>query len=294
MDRAFYTAALDNGVSIAYTDTRPDGNEKGVVVLIHGFPQTSYQFRKVIGPISSAGYRVITPDYRGAGYSHRTQTGFTKTAMAADIVGLLDHLGIKDPVHIVGHDIGGMIAYAFASRYAQRTASVVWGECPLPGTKAHEDTWKEQGVLHFHFWFHSVLDLPEALVSGREEIYLGHFFDKLSYNSSAISQEDLDYYVKMYSRPGALRCGFNIYREFGRDSEENREWIAKNGKCKVRALGLNGGECQFSEVADQMMEEVHEKGTFSVVKVPKSGHWIAEENPEEFVRTVLEFVGKGG
>jgi pimeloyl-ACP methyl ester carboxylesterase len=237
-------------------------------------------------------YRVITPDYRGAGYSHRTQTGFTKTEMAYDILGLLDHLSIKDPVHIVGHDIGGMIAYAFASRYASRTASVIWGECPLPGTQAHEDTWKVHGVLHFHFWFHQVLDLPEALVSGKEEIYLGHFYDKLSYNSSAISQQDLDYYVKMFSRPGALRCGFNMYRAFGKDSEENREWVAKHGKCKVRALGLNGGECQFSQVAEQMMEEVHEKGTFSVVSVPKSGHWIAEENPEEFVRAVVEFVEK--
>jgi pimeloyl-ACP methyl ester carboxylesterase len=185
-----------------------------------------------------------------------------------------------------------MIAYAFASRYASRTASVIWGECPLPGTQAHEDTWKVHGVLHFHFWFHQVLDLPEALVSGKEEIYLGHFYDKLSYKSSAISQQDLDYYVKMFSRPGALRCGFNMYRAFGKDSEENREWVAKHGKCKVRALGLNGGECQFSQVAEQMMEEVHEKGTFSVVSVPKSGHWIAEENPEEFVRAVVEFVEK--
>ncbi|TVY71979.1 Soluble epoxide hydrolase [Fusarium oxysporum f. sp. cubense] len=292
MDRAFYTASLDNGVSIAYTDTKPDGNEKGVVVLIHGFPQTSYQFRKVIGPISSAGYRVITPDYRGAGYSHRTQTGFTKTAMASDILQLLDHLSIKDSVHIVGHDIGGMIAYTFASRYSDRTASVIWGECPLPGTQAHEDTWKIHGVQHFHFWFHQVLDLPEALVSGREEIYLGHFYDKYSYNSSAITQEDLNYYVKMFSRPGALRCGFNIYRKFGTDSEENREWVAKNGKCKVRALGLNGGMNQFSEMAEQMMGEVHEKGTFSVASVPESGHWIAEENPEGFVKAVLEFVGK--
>ncbi|SPJ75809.1 related to haloacetate dehalogenase H-1 [Fusarium torulosum] len=252
MDRAFYTAALDNS------------------------------FRKVIGPISEAGYRVIAPDYRGVGYSNRTSTGFTKTEMAGDIVGLLDHLSIKDPVHVVGHDIGGMITYAFASRHLDRTASVIWGECPLPGTKIHKDAFKEQGVL----------DLPEALVAGREEIYLGHFYDKLTYNSSAINQEDLDYYVKMFRRPGALRCGFNIYREFGKDSEENREWIAKHGKCKVRALRLNGQECHFSQVAEQMMGEVHEKRTFSVASVPKSGHYIAEENPEEFVRLVVDFVGK--
>lgn len=69
-------------------------------------------------------------------------------------------------------------------------------------------------------------------------------------------------------------------------------WVAKYGKCKVKTLGLNGGECQFSQIAEQMMEEVHEKGKFSVVSVPKSGHWIAEENLDEFVRAVVEFVGK--
>ncbi|KAF4980701.1 hypothetical protein FZEAL_3369 [Fusarium zealandicum] len=132
MDRAFRTAALDKGTSIAYTDdTQPDGQQKG--------------FREAIGMISSPG-----------------------TVMVADIAELLDYLTyppIKEPVHVFGHDIGGMIAYSFASRYAERTASVVRDECPLPGTTAHKDAWKKQG-MHFHFWFHSVRDLPDALVAG--------------------------------------------------------------------------------------------------------------------------------
>lgn len=210
--------------------------------------------------------------------------------MAADILHLLDHLSIAEPVHVVGHDIGGMVAYAFASRYAHRTASVVWGECPLPGTTAHDQSRTARGVEFFHFLFHSVPDLPEALVAGRESIYLNHFYSKLCFNAGAITQADVDHYARNYSEPGALRCGFNVYRTFLQDADENRDWISKNGKLRVRALGLNGGAGPFPNEAADMMAEVHEKDTYKVATVSDSGHWIAEENPEEFVRVILEFI----
>jgi pimeloyl-ACP methyl ester carboxylesterase len=108
------------------------------LLLIHGFPETSFQFRHVITPLSERGYRVIAPDYRGAGYSSRTRglEGYRKSVLAGDMVSVLDALSI-DKVHVVGHDIGGMIAHSFASRYPHRTHSVMWGECPQPGTKAY-------------------------------------------------------------------------------------------------------------------------------------------------------------
>ncbi|KEY67091.1 hypothetical protein S7711_07066 [Stachybotrys chartarum IBT 7711] len=290
MDCPYFVADLEGGVRIAYADKCPDDN-KGVIVLIHGFPQTSYQFRKVVDPFVSAGYRVIAPDYRGAGASSKPDTAYTKSAMAADILHLLEHLSIEEPVHVVGHDIGGMVAYAFASRYAHHTASVVWGECPLPGTLAHDQSRTTRGVEFFHFLFHSVPDLPEALVAGRERIYLNHFYTKLCCNAGAITPADVDYYARSYSEPGALRCGFDVYRTFLQDADENNDWISKNGKLRVRALGLNGRAGPFQTEAADMMAEVHEKGTYEVATVPDSGHWIAEENPEEFVRVILEFIG---
>lgn len=234
---------------------------------------------------------MITPDYRGAGQSSKPESGYTKSVMAADLEKLLSNLSITEPVHVVGHDIGGMIAYTFASRYPKKTASVVWGECPLPGTTAHHEDRTTHNVQQFHFIFHSVLDLPEALVAGREEIYLNHFFSKLGYNAAGIGQEDLDHYVKMYRQPGAMRCGFNVYRAFLKDGEENLDWISKHGKCKVRALALGGAQSRHTaDVAKGMMEEVHEEGTYRVAEVPASGHWIAEENPDGFSQAVLDFV----
>jgi pimeloyl-ACP methyl ester carboxylesterase len=237
-------------------------------------------------------YRVIAPDYRGAGLSSRPETGFTKSVMATDIIHLLDHLSIKSPVHIVGHDIGGMIAYAFAAEHSDRTASVTWGECPLPGTTAHHEDRTTNAQQQFHFLFHSVPDLPEALVSGKEEIYLSHFFNKLAYNGNAITPSDLDYYVKMYRQPGALRSAFRTYAAFIEDGEECQNWIKRHGKCKVPALGLSGSQSRHKDAAEQMMSEVHEGGTYEVAEVADSGHWIAEENPEGFVKTVLGFVQK--
>ncbi|CAI0644108.1 unnamed protein product [Colletotrichum noveboracense] len=282
--------ALGEGLRLAYIDEKPISQAKGVIVLIHGFPQTSYQYRHVIKPLISAGYRVVVPDYRGAGLSSKPDGDFRKTTMANDIVLLLDHLSITGSVHMVGHDIGGMIAYAFATRHAERTASLIWGECPLPGTKAHEEDRTIHGVQQFHFLFHCVPELPEALVSGREEIYLSHFFDKVSYNRSAISQADLEYYASMYSRPGALRCAFGVYRAFSTDAEENQAWIQKHGKCKVKSLGLSGGNWRHKHAAPDMFKEAHEDNTVEVKELPESGHYVAEENPEGFVEVVLDFI----
>lgn len=92
----------------------------------------------------------------------------------------------------------------------------------------------------FHFNFHSVPDLPEALTAGRERIYLSHFYHKLAYNQHAITEIDIDHYAAEYSQPGAMRCGFNVYRAFDLDAKEVKEHLQKHGKSKVRCLVLNG------------------------------------------------------
>jgi pimeloyl-ACP methyl ester carboxylesterase len=257
--------------------------------LIHGFPETSYQFHHVIKPLSDAGYRVIAPDYRGAGMSSKPLTGYNKTQMAEDLHILIqDYLGIKDKIHVVGHDIGGMIAFAYASRYAGHVASVIWGECPLPGTSSYENV-KATPAL-FHFVFHQIRDLPETLIEGKERVYLTHFYNKQAYNSAGITKEDVDIYTLAFSQPGAIRCGLEVYRSFEKDAEENRKWLQENGKVKVPSLLMMGAESGLGELAEAMAEETHEGA--EVLQVEESGHWIAEENPDGFVKGVLDFVKK--
>lgn len=213
--------------------------------------------------------------------------------MAEDIIQLLDALGITDKVHLVGHDIGGMIAWSMAARHADRIATVNWGECPLPGTAAHEeDRTGARGVHQFHFVFHCVRDLPEALVSGREEIYITHFFNKVAFDTAALGPADVEHYVRAYSQPGAMRCAFEVYRAFFEDVEENLEWVRTRGKCRVPAICLSGEHSAHCAQAGPMFAEVHEDGTYEVATVPGAGHYLAEENPHGFVEKTLAFIEK--
>ncbi|PSN70381.1 soluble epoxide hydrolase [Corynespora cassiicola Philippines] len=267
----------------------PSTPSKGTILLIHGFPQTSHQFRHVITPLADAGYTILAPDYRGAGQSSKPPTGYTKFQMAADLHFLLtSHLQLHAKVHVVGHDIGGMIAWAYAARYPEHVASLIWGECPLPGTSFYEEIKGSADV--FHFVFHQVRDLPEALVAGKEREYLKHFFDKLVYNSAAIGVEDLERYVLAYEQPGAMRAGFEVYRAFEQDAEENRRWLEDNGKVKVPVMGMVGKQFLLARHMEGMMAEVHD--STDVLVVEESGHYIAEEDPEAFLKGVLGFVSK--
>ncbi|KAI4923116.1 uncharacterized protein J4E92_007869 [Alternaria infectoria] len=286
---ASITTTSNEQVRLNYIECAPPPltRTEGVILLIHGFPQTSYQFRHVIAPLSEAGYRVIAPDYRGAGQSSKPLTGYQKTQMAEDLRILVqEHFGINEKINVVGHDIGGMIAFAYASRYPADVASVIWGECPLPGTSCYENVKGTPDV--FHFVFHQVPDLPEFLIAGKEREYLKHFFDKISCNSAAISPTDLEHYALAYSQPGAIRAGLEVYRAFEKDAEENRNWVAEHGKVKVPSLLMNGEKFMLAQAAEGMAKEYH-KGA-EMVTIEEAAHYIAEENPEAFVKGVLEFV----
>lgn len=281
---------VDAGIMIHYISCKPPSSAqaKGTILLIHGFPQTSYQFRRVITPLSDAGYNVIIPDYRGAGESSKPWNGYTKDIMARDLHRLVtEHEGIKDKIHVVGHDIGGMIAHAYAVLYPGHTASVCWGECPLPGSKFYHDG--KSTMPFWHFTFHTVPDLPELLVAGRERIYLKHFYDRLAQNPSAISTHDLDVYATSYAMPGAMRAGMNAYRAFEADGEMNNRWAKDKGKCPVRCLSLWGSKSfADEESAKTMCDPYYERVSFDTVE--GAGHWISEEKPDIFVEKVSKWV----
>ena len=287
--RQVHLQQSDPEIRIHYVEAKPAAGtaQKGTILLIHGFPETSYQFRHVLVPLSSAGYHAIAPDYRGAGYSSRPTTGYTKGVLATDLHDLLTkHLHITSPVHIVGHDIGGMIAHAYASLFPSATKSVIWGECPLPGTTSY-DAWKHSPEL-WHFGFHNVPDLPELLVTGHERQYLKHFYDRLAQNPAAFTEEDLRFYETAFAAPGAMRAGFELYRASEADKVDNLRWVEEKGKVKVRAMVL-GGEGSLEALRSiGMAEEVYGDVVEGVVE--GSGHWIAEEQPEIFTRKVLGFI----
>jgi pimeloyl-ACP methyl ester carboxylesterase len=282
-------------VRIAFQDHPPSSNHaspKATILLIHGFPQTSHQFRHVLPLLAEQGYRCIAPDYRGVGKSSKNHSDFRKTTMAADMIALLDKLAITSPINVIGHDIGGMVAFALASRFPKRVRSVCWGECPLPGTSTYYRDRTEHAVQQFHFIFHSVPDLPEALVAGRERIYISHFLNKITYNLAAFSEADIDFYAAAYAQPGAMRCAFGVYRVFEKDAEENRGVIDALGKCEVPTLILSGEFSRHLEEAKEMALEVTQSEVVEQGVVKGAAHYLAEESPGGFVEAVLPFLAK--
>jgi len=277
-------ADVESGVRLHYVAAGESGR---TVVLLHGFPQTWWEWRHIIPALVEAGFRVIVPDYRGAGHSSRPAGGYDKRTMASDIHRLVrDHLRILDPVVVVGHDIGLMIAYAYAQAYRNDVSHLVIMDAPLPGTIVFDRLRSDPRV--WHFAFHGARDVAEMLVAGRERQYLQYFFNVRMFNPSAISDDDFDIYVSAYSAPGAMRAGFEVYRAFDQDAADNRDILKRNGKLTVPVLAVGGTISTSGSLVEEMMKEVSENVTG--LRVPRTAHWIPEENPSVFTEGLLEFL----
>jgi pimeloyl-ACP methyl ester carboxylesterase len=276
-------ADIEAGLRLHYVVA---GEGARTIVLLHGFPQTWWQWRQVMPSLVDAGFRVITPDYRGAGDSWRPAIGYDKRTMARDIHRLLhDHLGAREPAIITGHDIGLMVAYAYAQDYPDAVSHLVLMDAPLPGTAVFDNLLSDPRV--WHFAFHGARDIAELLVAGRERQYIQYFVNARIFNPGAISAGDLDVYASAYSAPGAMRAAFEAYRAFGRDADDNRRLLRENGKLTIPVLALGGAISTTGAVIEEMTREVADDVT--AARVPRTGHWIAEENPEAVVARLLDF-----
>ncbi len=277
-------ADIEPGLRLHYVTA---GEGARTVVLLHGFPQTWWEWRRVMPALVEAGYRVVAPDYRGAGHSWRPAGGYDKRTMAEDIHRLVrQHLGIVDPIVLVGHDIGLMVAYAYAQAHRDEVSHLVVVDAPLPGTDVFGRLRTDPRV--WHFAFHLARDVAEMLVAGRERPYLQSFFDARVFDPSAITEEDLDIYASAYSAPGAMRAGFELYRAFDRDAEDNRAAFKQHGKLPMRVLAIGGDISTSGPLVEEMMREVAD--TVTGRRIPRTAHWVPEENSAAFTAALLEFL----
>lgn len=278
------SAADVDGVRIHFSTA---GREDApVLLLIHGYPEMSIAWRKTVAPLVARGFRLVLPDLRGAGGSARPPAGYDKAALAGDMAAVLDQLGIGGAVTVVGHDIGAMVAYAFARRFPERTARLAILDSVIPGT----DTFAQaslDGSRVWHFHFHQAPDLPEALTQGREALYLERYYHDMAFDPYAIEGDAFATYVRFFSQPGAMRAGFELYRSFGTDTADNRRWQDEQGRLRMPVLALAGAGGRYATRIGPMMEEVADD--VSVRVIPQAGHWLAEENPQAVVEALAAF-----
>jgi pimeloyl-ACP methyl ester carboxylesterase len=262
----------------------PDGP---TVVLLHGFPQTSFEWRHVIPGLAEAGYRAIAPDLRGMGNSWRPDWGYDKVTLAGDVRKLLDRIGVNQPVSMIGHDIGLMVGYAYAQAHRSDVSHLAIIDALLPGTHAFDLMRSDPRLWHFNF--HGVRDLAETLVAGNESEYLQYFFDRTS-DRSAISREEFEIYLSAYSAPGAMSAGFELYRTFDHDANDNRLMLARNGKLSIPVLAIGGATSISGPLVEGMMMEVADD--VRGVRIPGTAHWIPEEAPTALVDALVEFLAR--
>jgi len=251
------------------------------VVLLHGWPQTWFEWRRII-PALAAKYTVIAPDLRGLGDSSKPPGGYDKRTVAEDIYKLVRKLGFER-IYLVGHDWGGPTAYAYAAAHPDDVRKLVILDVSIPN-----EAWEKFPMFNrrgtWHLTFHGVRDLPEALVTGRERTYLSWFYRSAAYNPGAITEPEIDEYVRCYSAPGALRAGFEYYRAVLTDIEHNKENAKTKLKMPVLALG---GDRGFGQAPLLSMRDLSDDVRGGVVE--HCGHWMVEEQPGYLSEQLLSF-----
>lgn len=283
IEMSWRSVDVGGGVRIRYGVA---GSGHKPVLLIHGYPETAIAWRRIVRPLVEQGYKVIAPDVRGAGGSSRPLHGYDKSTMAQDCSVVLRDAGVLEPALIVGHDIGLMIAYAFARKFPESTRGLAVLDAPLPGTAAFDRViLDDRRVWHFHF--HQAPDIPEALTAGKEAYYLERFWHDLAYDADAVDSITKAEYVTSFSGPGGMRAGFELYRSFAVDAEYNRTQLAAHGRTNIPVLALAGESSAFSTIMKPMMDEVAVAVSSAIV--PKAGHWLAEENPTAVAQALIDF-----
>ena len=256
------------------------------VVLLHGWPQTWYEWRHVI-PALAEHHRVIAPDLRGLGDSSRPEGGYDKKTVAGDIWELVDSELGQTRFQLVGHDWGGPTAYALAAAHPEVVTGLVIIDVVIPGDGGDFS----QGGRRWHHQFHMTPDLPEALILGREEIYLRWFYRTFGHRPDAISENDIAEYLRTYAQPGAMRAGFEYYRALPQDAADNAEIVARfKLPMPVLAIGGGGGRGRGAE-PEQSLRRVATNVRGEIIGA--CGHWVPEEQPERLARLLLTFFANG-
>ena len=250
------------------------------VFLLHGWPLSAEMWRPVMSAFAGS-KTVIAPDLRGAGYSDKPASGYDKVTMSDDIHALAEGLGFKR-YSVVGYDIGGMVAYPLAARHREAVDRLVIVDVPLPGIEPWD---RMQGApALWHFGFHAQRDVAEALIAGRERMYVETFIRARAFDPAAISNAEIDTYAAMLAAPGCLRGGLESYRTFAQDAEANKALAEK--KLDIPVLGIGGD--RLGPVLQGIMGAIAENG--SAVTLENCGHWVVAEQTDAFIGTLADFL----
>lgn len=270
-----------NGITMHYVM----GGQGDAIVLLHGWPQTWYEWRDVMPILARNNFTVLVPDLRGLGDTSKPATGYDGNTTASDIYQLVSGLGFNT-TYVVGHDIGAQTAYSYTASHPNNVGKLVVIDYVFPGLFSNESF-----AEPWWFSFHRARDLPEALVAGNEREYLSWFYRQLAYNPYSVDEEAVDEYVRQYSSPGAMRSGFEYFRASSIDAIMNNETSRSNLTIPILAVSgevspFGGGDTNPNyslESARRLADNISE------ILMPSAGHWIPEEQPGPLAGLLVKF-----
>ncbi|HEY9256943.1 alpha/beta hydrolase [Chitinophaga sp.] len=268
-----------NGISTHLIEI---GNkDKQPVLFLHGYPENWMEFEQVMILLQEE-YYLLAIDLPGIGKTEEI-TATDKRTIADFVKALIEILALKDVV-LVGHDVGGMISYAFIRHFSRYLSKAVIICTAIPGVAPWEDVKRNPYIWHFAFF--AVPELPEKLIQGKQNLLFDYFYNTISANKDAISTDKRKRYSAAYSSPVALSTSLGWYRSFYQDEKEN----AKNTTVEIPVLYLKGAK--DSGNIDDYMEGFKASGLTNIrgVKIAESGHFAPEEQPETVSKAIAGFI----
>lgn len=257
------------------------GGKGPAVVLLHGFGDTGDMWAPLAADLARD-HTVVVPDLRGMGLSSIPDSGYDKKTQAGDVRAVLASLGIEHSV-VIGHDIGTMVAFAYAARYPQLTDRLVVMDAPVPGVTPWNDIVRSPMLWHFDFGGADA----ERLVAGRERIYLDRFWNEFAGDPTKVDEATRQHYAKLYARPGAMRAAFAQFRSIRQDAVDNEASMKTRLTMPVLAVG---GEKSFGNNEAIVMRNAADNVT--EVVVPGAGHWLMEEAPTQTIAAIRGFIAQ--
>ncbi|MDR6913205.1 pimeloyl-ACP methyl ester carboxylesterase [Pseudomonas sp. 3296] len=255
------------------------GGKGPAVVMLHGFGDTGDMWAPLAADLVKD-HTVVVPDLRGLGLSAIPESGYDKKTQAGDVRGVLAALGIEHSV-VIGHDIGTMVAFAYASRYPQLTDRLVVMDAPVPGIPPWNDIVRSPMLWHFDFGGPDA----ERLVAGRERIYLDRFWNEFAGDRSKVDEATRQHYAKLYARPGVMHAAFAQFRSIRQDAVDNEASMKTRLTMPVLAIG---GEKSFG--ANEAIVMRNAADNVIEVVIPGAGHWLMEEAPAATIQAIRAFI----
>lgn len=281
----YLTAAMPPAQTVVVDGVTATYYERGAgepMVLLHGWPQTSYVWRKVL-PALAKHYHVVAIDLPGLGNEHALPTADTGT-VARFLKTLCDQLGLG-PLHLVGHDVGAWVAVTFALEFEAALRSLTILDAGIPGLIPEAVFHPGNASKIWQFYFHAIDDLPEFLIGGKEQQYLSWYFTRKAVVEGAITAADVGVYTAAYAGQQRLQDGFAYYRAFPKSAQQN---LTYQRQLAIPMLAI-GGEQAMAATIGKALQKIA-RAEIESVSIAQCGHYIPEEQPEALVQLLLDFL----